>query len=212
LPNERPVWLIAAFTLSAAIAVAIVIRRSIALIHPGSRGRTPQMSAIDATFANHQLLVFLHIIPAVAFVVLSAIVLLSSSKSVLTRGLFYALGLWTGVTAYAMNNYAIGGTTERCAVFVFNTLFLIELARAWWQSRNRRWAEEHVWLLRAVGVLLGIATTRPVMGVFFATQSITHLQPYQFFGTAFWFGFSLNTIAVESWLRSRRRRELRSEN
>jgi hypothetical protein len=58
-------------------------------------------------------------------------------------------------------------------------------------------------MIRAIGILLGIATTRPVMGVFFATSSLTHLEPRQFFGIAFWIGFSINTIIVELWLRSK---------
>ena len=62
------------------------------------------------------------------------------------------------------------------------------------------------WLTRAVGILLGIATTRPVMGVFFATSRFTHLKPNQFFGIAFWIGFSLNTIILEMWLRAVDRR------
>jgi hypothetical protein len=49
---------------------------------------------------------------------------------------------------------------------------------------------------------LGFATTRPVLAVFFATNSRTHLQPSQFFGIAFWIGFSINTIIVELWLHS----------
>jgi hypothetical protein len=122
------------------------------------------------------------------------------------KQMFYALGAWTGLSAYAMNAYAIGGWTERSAVFLFNTLFLSCLARASRLGQSKRGTEEHMWILRAVGVLLGIATTRPVMGAFFATQSITHLQPEQFFGIAFWIGFSLNTIAVELWLRSRGRK------
>jgi hypothetical protein len=42
------------------------------------------------------------------------------------------------------------------------------------------------------------------MGVFFATSRLTHLEPRQFFGWAFWIGFSINTLVVELWLRSRR--------
>jgi hypothetical protein len=60
-------------------------------------------------------------------------------------------------------------------------------------------------MTRAIGILLGIATTRPVMGVFFATSALTHLQPKQFFGIAFWIGFSINTLVVELWLRRRER-------
>jgi hypothetical protein len=63
--------------------------------------------------------------------------------------------------------------------------------------------QERRWMLRAIVILLGIATTRPVMGVFFATSRLTHLEPSQFFGWAFWIGFSINTLVVELWLRSR---------
>ena len=58
------------------------------------------------------------------------------------------------------------------------------------------------WMLRAVAILLGIGSTRPVMGVFFATSRLTHLGA-GFFGVAFWIGFSINTVAIELWLRSR---------
>jgi hypothetical protein len=40
-----------------------------------------------------------------------------------------------------------------------------------------------------------------VMGIFFATQQLTHLAPRQFFGMAFWVGFVLNTAITEAWLR-----------
>jgi len=51
-------------------------------------------------------------------------------------------------------------------------------------------------------VLLGIATTRPVMGVFFATSRVTHLEPHQFFGIAFWIGFGVTYLAGEAYLRT----------
>jgi uncharacterized membrane protein YsdA (DUF1294 family) len=43
------------------------------------------------------------------------------------------------------------------------------------------------------------------MGVFFATSRFTHLTPQQFFGIAFWIGFSINTLTIELWLRNRNR-------
>jgi hypothetical protein len=60
-------------------------------------------------------------------------------------------------------------------------------------------------MLRAIAILLGIATVRPIMGVFFATSPLTHLTPQQFFGIAFWIGWSLNTLVMELWLRTRGR-------
>jgi hypothetical protein len=44
------------------------------------------------------------------------------------------------------------------------------------------------------------------MGIFFTTSRLTGLQPAQFFGIAFWIGFSINMLAVEWWLRGQRRR------
>ena len=84
-------------------------------------------------------------------------------------------------------------------------LFLFSLMRAYGYMRAGEHLLKRRWMTRAVGVLLGIATTRPVMGVFFATSALTHLEPRQFFGIAFWIGFSINTIAVEFWLHSRGR-------
>jgi hypothetical protein len=60
------------------------------------------------------------------------------------------------------------------------------------------------WTLRATAISLGIATTRPVMGIFFATSHLTHWTPEQFFGPAFWVGFSINTLVMELWLRKSR--------
>jgi hypothetical protein len=103
-----------------------------------------------------------------------------------------------------MSRDAVGGWIERSAVLLFNSLFLFSLYRAFLFERRDEPILEQIWLVRAVGILLGIATTRPVMGIFFATSRLTHLEPRQFFGIAFWIGFSINAIAVELWLRSRR--------
>ncbi len=108
--------------------------------------------------------------------------------------IFYPLGTIVGLTAYAMSRYSIGGWTERSAVLLFNTLFLISLARAWVYRSQSDSLHERRWQLRAIAILLGIATTRPVMGVFFATARLTHLLPAQFFGIAFWIGFSINVL------------------
>jgi hypothetical protein len=47
----------------------------------------------------------------------------------------------------------------------------------------------------------------PVMGVFFATSSVTHFTPHQFFAIAFWIGFSINWTIIETWLYHQRKRE-----
>ena len=47
---------------------------------------------------------------------------------------------------------------------------------------------------------LAVATIRPIIGFFFATSRLTHLTPHEFFGTAFWLGFTLQLMAAEAWI------------
>jgi len=101
-----------------------------------------------------------------------------------------------------MTAYSIGGWTERSAIYLFDTLFLYSLARAFTHRRRGEQGLKRRWLLRSIAILLGIATARPVMGVFFATSPLTHLTPTQFFGIAMWAGFSINLLVFELWIRS----------
>ncbi len=194
---RRPMLLLLGFWISVGIALAVVVRRIIAIARPASGG-PPQMVAVDATFSSHAALTLAHILPAAVFVVLASIVLFRQAPGKWLESSFYLFGAITGLTAYLMNTFAIGGWVERSAVLVFNTWFLYSLGRAYFYKEN---ALRRSWMTRAVAILLGIATTRPVMGIFFATSALTHLKPNQFFGFAFWIGFSINALAVEIWLR-----------
>jgi hypothetical protein len=194
-----------AFWSNIVIAVAVVLRRLATLLYP-SQTAPPQIVTLDAAFASHTGLTLAHILPAMAFVLLTPFVLLRRSGAVGAQRLLFPLGAVVGVTAYAMSAYSIGGWVERSAVLFFNSLFLFSLARAYGYMRRGESLQKMRWMLRAIGILLGIATTRPVMGVFFATRGLTHLEPRQFFGIAFWIGFSINTIAIELWLRPRKRK------
>jgi hypothetical protein len=199
-----PLWLLTGFWVSIAISVAVVVRRLVAITHP-SQTAPVQMAMLDAAFASHAALTLAHIVPAMAFVLLTPFVFLRRAGAAWAERLLFPLGAVVGVTAYAMSAYSIGGWVERSAVLIFNSLFLLSLARAYGYMRTSEHLLKRRWLMRAVGILLGIATTRPVMGIFFATSRWTHLEPRQFFGIAFWIGFSINTIAVELWLHSRGR-------
>lgn len=201
--EPTPSWLLVGFWICTVIAIAVVIRRLAALAHP-SASSPPPMIALDQSFSSHTALTLAHIITALGFVLAAPFALLRRfEKMRWPKKLLYPLGIVVGATAYAMSAYAVGGWIERSAVLFFDTLFLYSLARAWlYQSRGQD-ASSRRWLIRAVAVLLGIATTRPVMGGFFATRHTTHLDPQQFFGIAFWIGFSINWIIAEMWFRAR---------
>jgi hypothetical protein len=202
-----PLWLRIAFWICIAIAVAVVVRRAIALLTPASSGAPPQLAQLDAIFRSEAATTWVHISCALAFVLLLPFVFWRRTRdSRVVERTFFALGFVVAGTAYAMSRYAVGGWLERTAVLVFDTLFLASLARALWFARLGEVVSKRLWMLRAVAVLLGIATTRPVMGVFFATARATKMTPQQFFGIAFWIGFSINVVAMELWLRAHRSR------
>jgi Predicted membrane protein (DUF2306) len=203
--HPSPIFLRTGFWICTVIAVAVVLRRLFALAAPSHSG-PPQMAALDQAFTSHTALTLAHILPALLFVLLSPLVVFSRfARLQWPERILFPLGAITGLTAYPMSAFAVGGWIERSAVFFFDTLFLYSLARAFWHSRRGEPLLKRRWLLRSIAILLGIATTRPVMGVFFATSSATHLVPSQFFGIAFWIGFSINTLVFEFWLRSPRR-------
>ena len=204
-PGSSPLSLRIGFWICIVIAVAVVIRRVIALAYPPNPASAPPgMAGLDLVFASHTALTLAHILPALAFVLITPFAIFRKSLAPSwAEKLLYPLGLVTGLTAYAMAADAVGGWIERSAVLLFDTVFLVSLLRAWLFRRSGNPIQARRWLLRAIIVLLGIATTRPVMGVFFATSRITHLTSSQFFGIAFWIGFSINAIIIELWLHSR---------
>jgi hypothetical protein len=187
-----------------AIAIAVVLRRIVALSAPPASNAPPQLAVLDTHFASHAVLTYIHILCALALVLLLPLLFWRRTRgSVLIEQAFFVLGGVVGGTAFAMSIHTVGGWLERSAVLTFNTLFLTSLALALVYKRRGDSAHQGKWMLRAIAILLGIATTRPVMGVFFATAPQTGLTTQQFFGIAFWIGFSLNTLAIELWLHNR---------
>jgi hypothetical protein len=199
--QKAPLWLRICFWISIVIAVAVVVRRILALANP-PKSAPPLMAGLDAAFGSHAALTLVHIVPALAFVLILPFYFYGNARvAARARSFIFPLGAIVGLTAYAMSAYSVGGWTERSAILVFNTLFLIALGRGFVFMTRHDTLRERRWLLRAIVILLGIATTRPVMGVFFATAPLTHLVPSQFFGIAFWIGFSNNAFGVELWIR-----------
>ena len=131
LSPALPLWLRIGFWACVVIAVAAVIRRVFALAHPPQSG-PPQMGVLDRTFASHAALTLAHILPALAFVLVTPFfVFAKSSRSAWAERLLFPLGLVVGITAYAMSTYSVGGWVERSAVLLFNTLFLFSLLQAY---------------------------------------------------------------------------------
>jgi uncharacterized membrane protein len=196
---RRVLWV--AVAVLSLIMIVVATRR---VVHLSDAGR-----GFDSGFALHQRLTLAHILPGLIFVVLGPLQFISGLRKRLP-GLHRLLGrillvdaLLVGVTALVMSwQMSIGGRLESAATFVFGAFFLLAFGRAFVAIRARRVAEHRRWAIRAYAVGLGVGTVRPIVGVFFATSRLTHLTPDQFFGVAFWLGFSISLLAAEMWIRS----------
>lgn len=202
--SKQSVWTRPVLYLLCLIAAAAALRRIVALLLVSASSRTGEYANLDRVFADHKALTLAHIVPALLFVILLPFwfsVRIRSKEQAhrrITTTLFM-LGFIVGLTAIPMVAHPVGGVTELSAIIVFDGIFLFSFVRALllFLKHEPRYRE---WMMRAIAVLLGIATTRPVMGVFFATARLTHLEPRQFFGIAFWIGFAVTYLAGEWYL------------
>jgi hypothetical protein len=72
--------------------------------------------------------------------------------------------------------------------------------KAFFSIRAKNIALHREWMIRAYAIGMAVTTTRPIMGIFFATSPLTGLTPRDFFGAALWMGFTLHLIAAEVWI------------
>jgi uncharacterized membrane protein len=217
---RRAMW--AAVIFLSAIGVAVALRRIAVLAPIMVRGSHPplmrsgpaaQFNALDDLFARYPVLTLIHIVPGMLFMVLGPV---QFSASIRSRHLqwhrwngriFLVCGAIVGVSALVMSfgMPAIGGVNQAAATTLFGSFFLFALSRGYWLIRKGQIARHREWMIRAFAVGLAVATIRPIIGFFFATSGLTGLTPRDFFGTAFWIGFTVQLMAAEAWILSDRR-------
>jgi hypothetical protein len=214
-PERRIFW--AAVVVLCTIATAVSIRRLVALADSSHPSPSP-LAALDALFAARAGLTRTHVI---AGLLLALFIPVQLSAGV--RGRFPHLHRWVGRTlmivgivvglsGYAMVVTPIGGPLEVSAIVFYGTALLASLLIAWRHIRRGDVMRHREWILRAIAIVLGIATTRPVVAAFFATSPFTQHTPSQFFGAAFWIGFTSTALAGEWYVRSTRHdRQIRSD-
>lgn len=195
--------------LLAAIGVAAVAHRMLRLWVPtlAAFQGPPGAAAQDGGFARHRLLTTLHIVPGMLFVILGPLQFVGSLRArhpAVHRWIgrtVLASGIVIGSTALVMSpQMAIGGISETAATTLFAILFLAALGKAFLAIRRGKVALHREWMIRAFAIGLAVAFVRPIVGIFFATSRLTHLTPHDFFGAAFWLGFSVQTLAAEVWI------------
>jgi hypothetical protein len=200
----RRLWI--ALVILCAIGAAAAARRVVALGTAPGAGSSDS-GAMDAHFAAKAGMTLVHIVPSLLFVLLVPLQFVSSLRQRHPRlhrwtgRVIVVLGLVLAMSALWLSAHPVGGVVEGTATMFFGSLFLLSLGKAWWHIRNGRIELHREWVIRMVATALGVATTRPIMAVFFATTRLTGLTPEQFFGPAMWLGFISTCLAGEAWIR-----------
>lgn len=209
--TTRLLWTAVVFLIL--IGVAAVTRRTIVLLWPRlSGGSANPAAALDTGFLRHRLLTLVHILPGGLFLTLTAFQFVPSIRQKhlqlhrWTGRALVVLGLIIGTSALIMSyKMNIGGSNETAATTLFAIVFLICLIKGYLHIRRKEIERHREWMIRAYGVGLGVATTRPIVGAFFAFRRLT---PHEFFGIAFWLGFTITFLAAEAWVDYTRQRNL----
>ena len=203
--TTRLIW--AATIFLALIGIAVVIRRVIVLIPTLRTGYQRPAAGFDSGFARHPILTMVHILPGALFMILGPLQFIPRLRSRhpgfhrWSGRVFLILGAVIGISALMMSfQTTIGGANETAATTLFALIFLFSLGKAYIHIRRREFAQHREWMIRAFAVGLAVATIRPIVGIFFAFSRLTHQTPHEFFGTAFWLGFTIQLLAAEIWI------------
>jgi uncharacterized membrane protein len=204
----RFVWIGVLFL--AFIGIAMAARRSIVLLKPGAlSGRNNPAAELDRAFADRRTLTLAHILPAVVFMMLGPLQFVRGLRAKYPRlhrwsgRIFLTASLVTGITGLTLAfGKTIGGVDEKAAITLFGSFFLIALAKGLWHAMRREFAQHREWMIRGYAIGLAVATIRPIMATFFAAAVLRGHRPvpHEFFGTAFWIGFTLQMMAAEIWI------------
>lgn len=205
--TPRFIWLVV--ILLVLIGIAMVVRRSLTMAGVIASVNPAGGALFDTGFVKYPLITFLHMLPGALFMILGSLQFVKSIREKYPRfhrrsgWVFIVCGYMIGISAFIMSFLVpIGGVNEGAATVLFSVFFLIALTMALVSIMKRRIALHREWMLRAFAIGLAVSTIRPIVGLFFAFSG---LAPQQFFGTAFWIGFTLHLVIAEGWINYTRR-------
>lgn len=200
--RDRRIWI--ALVILCAIAAAAA-RRIVALGTAPPAGSS-EFARLDAHFPAKAGMTLLHLVPSLLFVLLVPLQFVSSLRRRQPRlhrwtgRVIVALGVALGISALWLSAHPIGGIVETAATTFVGCFFLFSLGNAWRHIRNGRVKLHREWATRMAAIALFVATTRPIIAVFFATSRLTGLPLQQFFRPAMWLGFTSTYLAGETWI------------
>ena len=205
----RMIWVLV--FLLAIIAIAAAIRRTLIIGNYITSFSPPKYPGFDSGFSKHRMPTLIHIIPGILFMIAGPLLFVKQLHkwprlTKWIRVIFFVSAYIVGISAVVVSfTVSIGGANETTAATLFGLFFLYSLTRALIHISRRRFTLYREWILRTFAIGLAIATVRPIVGLFFALSS---LSPHEFFGIAFWLGFTVHLIIAEAWIHPTRSNRL----
>lgn len=189
----------------AAIILAFAVARLINDVPHVVNGTVPE-EAIDREYVAHPWLAYLHIGPAILYLVGAPIQLayrIRSRHYTLHRLLGRVLltcGLLCGIFAVVFGAfYSFGGPVQAAASIVFGLWFLLCLVNAFRAIRRDAVVDHRRWMIRAYAIGIGVGTIR--LWVYLFTEAGILDFPDSF-AASFWIAFTLHAAFAEWWIRT----------
>ena len=189
----------------AAIILAFAVARLINDVPHVVNGTVPA-EEIDREYVAHPRIAYLHIGPAILYLVGAPIQLayrIRSQHYTLHRRLGRVLltsGLLCGIFAVIFGFfYSFGGPVQAAASVVFGIWFLACLVNAFRAIRRDDVVNHRRWMIRAYAIGIGVGTIR--LWVYLFTEAGILNFPDSF-AAAFWISFTLHAIFAEWWIRT----------
>lgn len=161
-------------------------------------------------FSEYPGVTLLHILPAALFMLLAP---LQFSRRIRARHirvhrwsgrLLVALAIPIGISGLFFGLFMpFSGVVEASAVVFFGGLFLFAVGRAFFAIRRADVPRHREWMIRMLGIALGVSTVR-LVGI--ALALLTREGPHVWFGLSIWIGFALTLAVAEVWIRATRPR------
>lgn len=180
-----------------------------------ARPGSPEFQTIDREtrrfnrkFSEYPGATLLHILPAALFMLLAPF---QFSRRIRARHirvhrwsgrLLIALAIPIGISGLFFGLFMpFAGTVEASAIGFFGGLFLFSVARAFIAIRRADVPRHREWMIRMLGIALGVSTVR-LVGLVLAL--LTRESPHVWFGLSVWIGFALTLAVAELWVRATR--------
>ena len=159
-------------------------------------------------YGAHPVTTFLHVVVG-SFVIISGLLQLSSKLRRRRPRLHRLLGQAHIVAALCAGGSAVAvlwvfpfaGLNEVVPVTFFLVIYVYSLVAGFVAARERRYLEHREWMMRSMGISLGVAAVRLIFVAFLHT---VHATQYENFGVSMWAGFGVSLLVAEVWVQHTR--------